>query len=252
MIVPEYQVTAVNTATEHENRIHSDAVAVQYGFRGGLVPGVNIYGCLTVPVVRHWGEHWLNHGWMNVRFREPFYEGELVTVASALRNQEVIAITAGRASAEAGLHREPIPALPAQHPLPAERPSLSRALIQPGAPLGSLQTDLRETNLRIVAALHDPLPHYNVWAHPAVILGLANDILVRNFLLPAWIHTASEVHNYRAAPAGETVEVRGVIREAFEKKGHEFLTVEIAILSDKEDLFTSVRHTAIWQPRLVK
>lgn len=252
MILPEHHVPAVNTAASHENRIHSDEVAEQYGFRGGLVPGVNVYGCLTVPVVRYWGEQWLNRGWIKVRFREPFYESEIVTVAAAVRDKAVIAVTAGRASAEAGLGGDsPAESLQA-HPLPAERKVPATADIYGGRILGSFHTGLGETNARITAALQDPLELYREYCHPTVLLGLANDILVQNFVLPAWIHTASEVRNFCAARADESVEVRGIVREAFHKKGHEFLCADIGVYSAGGDLLTRVSHTAIWQPRLVK
>ena len=38
--LPEYRVKARNTSADSENKIHDDAVARQYGFRGALVPGV--------------------------------------------------------------------------------------------------------------------------------------------------------------------------------------------------------------------
>lgn len=34
----EHEVVACNTATESTNRMHDDAVAATFGFRGGLVP----------------------------------------------------------------------------------------------------------------------------------------------------------------------------------------------------------------------
>ena len=37
-----YRVEAYNTAKQSENKIHDDAVARQYGFSGGLVPGVEV------------------------------------------------------------------------------------------------------------------------------------------------------------------------------------------------------------------
>src|SRR5258708_25206724 len=79
-----YSAVAVNTDPDHENRIHSDEVAAKFGFRGGLVPGVNVYGYLTVPVLRHYGKQWVESGWIRVRFREPFYEGGEGMVNSVL------------------------------------------------------------------------------------------------------------------------------------------------------------------------
>ena len=47
----EYRVRAVNGSTHSENKIHEDSVAKQYGFRGGLVPGVTDYAYMTRPAL---------------------------------------------------------------------------------------------------------------------------------------------------------------------------------------------------------
>src|SRR4029077_13744586 len=75
-----YRVRARNTAPDSENQIHDDQTAADYGFRGGLVPGVTVYGYLTVPVIRRFGLDWLERGGMSVRFHQPIYEGEEVVV----------------------------------------------------------------------------------------------------------------------------------------------------------------------------
>ena len=45
-----YTITARNPAAESENRIHADDVARRYGFRGGLVPGVIVYGLSLIHI----------------------------------------------------------------------------------------------------------------------------------------------------------------------------------------------------------
>ena len=75
-----YQVRAKNTAVDSVNKIHDDAVAAKFGFRGGLVPGVIVYAYMTVPLVEKFGEAWLARGSMQVKFHQPFYEGEMVVV----------------------------------------------------------------------------------------------------------------------------------------------------------------------------
>ena len=65
-----------NQATESENAIHSDAVARQYGFRGGLVPGVSVYAYLAHPAVVAWGRDWLERGAASVVLKRPVYDGE--------------------------------------------------------------------------------------------------------------------------------------------------------------------------------
>ena len=39
-----HRVSAYNTAHDSENKIHDDATARRFGFGGGLVPGVDVYG----------------------------------------------------------------------------------------------------------------------------------------------------------------------------------------------------------------
>ena len=50
-----WQATALNTAPDSENQIHSDEMAKEYGFKGGLVPGVTVsavsYTHLTLPTI---------------------------------------------------------------------------------------------------------------------------------------------------------------------------------------------------------
>ena len=50
-----YRIEAVNTAKESENKIHDDQVARRFGFKGGLVPGVEVYAYMTHLPVARWG-----------------------------------------------------------------------------------------------------------------------------------------------------------------------------------------------------
>jgi hypothetical protein len=52
-IITTYEVSAFNTAVTSENKIHDDSIAPQLGFRGGLVPGVEVYAYMAhMPVAR--------------------------------------------------------------------------------------------------------------------------------------------------------------------------------------------------------
>src|SRR5260370_31336665 len=75
-----FRVAAHNTAPDSENKIHDDRVAQAYGFRGGLVPGVTVYGYMIPPVLERLGRAWLEHGGMNPRLFAPCYPGEKVPV----------------------------------------------------------------------------------------------------------------------------------------------------------------------------
>ena len=71
-----YRVRARNTSVDSENKIHVDAVAASYGFRGALVPGISVYAYMSVPLVERFGLDWLERGSMQVKFHQPFYDGD--------------------------------------------------------------------------------------------------------------------------------------------------------------------------------
>ena len=71
-----WSATALNTAPDSENRIHSDELARQYGFEGGLVPGVTISAYLVHPLIEQWGKNWLDRGYANCRITSPLYDNE--------------------------------------------------------------------------------------------------------------------------------------------------------------------------------
>ena len=80
----DHKVVAYNTAKTSDNKIHDDDVARQFGFSGGLVPGVDVYAYMTHPAVACWGQDWLERGWMSVRLQKPVYEGAEVVVRADL------------------------------------------------------------------------------------------------------------------------------------------------------------------------
>ena len=235
---PDYHVRAVNTAPDSENRIHDDHVAAQYGFRGGLVPGVTVYGYMMRPVIE-FAPHWRARGSMHVVLAKPVYEGDEITVKIAPQDDGTILVLAQNQAGTLCAHgpaRFPESAHPSEEipaaalPAPDERPALSRDLVAQRSVLGTVETTL-ET------------------ADPAELLQLSNDILVRNFRFGPWLHVASEVRNWSDAQAGEPVSARGRIQSGFEQKGHEFLVAEVMLLGAGGRLLQTVRHTAIYRLR---
>ncbi len=255
--LPVYRIPARNTDPDSENPIHGDAVAARHGFAAGLIPGVSVYGYMTVPLIRQLGRDWLERGWMRIRFRKPFYDGdELFARAVAVEGDamQVTAMAEGevRVSAEAGLD-DPPAAWPLEdfpaHPLPDPRPTASKATLYANLVLGTVREHPAAEHARLVGSLADPLPFYRGPAavvHPTVLLGLANVLLMRNFVLPPWLHASSELRNFAAPGVEETLEVRGRIREVFARKGNEFLTVDAVVLTRDGKPVQQVRHTAIW------
>ena len=164
----EHRVRAVNTATTSENKIHDDAIAAKYGFRGGLVPGVTVYGYMAVPVLEALGPDWLARGTMTARFLQPFYEGEWVIAQFDgtkvfARKEDGTECGVGSATL-ANPNVGPTTTL-GEAPLPEKRPLASEAEFAPGRVLGTLHTVAPDT------------------VTPEYLLALSNEILVKNYVL---------------------------------------------------------------------
>jgi acyl dehydratase len=266
--LPTYRVRARNTSADSENKIHDDATAASYGFRGGLVPGTTVYAYMTVPLVERFGLAWLERGSIQVKFHQPFYDGEEVIVRAqvdASVDTTKIAVTAEREDGtacatglatvgdRAELLDEPRLEDYSEAPLPPfeARPVAARTWFLPGTALGTLRETLSVPDRAVLESLDDPLWVYvgvAAVAHPFVLLGLANQILVRNFKLGPWIHASSDLTNWSAARHGEQICVRGQIADCFERKGHEFVVLDL-VLAVNDRIVQQVRHTAIYRPR---
>src|SRR5258708_25220439 len=81
-----YRVSAFNTAHDSENKIHDAATARRFGFGGGLVPGVDVYGYISHLPVERWGPAWLERGTAECRFLKPVYDGDTVIVTASEDN----------------------------------------------------------------------------------------------------------------------------------------------------------------------
>ena len=101
-----------------------------------------------------------------------------------------------------------------------------------------------------LADVRESLPLYAAegLAHPGWLLRFANTALSRNVVLGPWIHVSSEVALLGVVHDGETVEARAVVVDELEKKGHRFVTLDVAITADARPVHR-ITHTAIYQPR---
>lgn len=264
-----YRVRARNTSVDSENKIHDDAIAASYGFRGGLVPGITVYAYMTVPIVERFGLDWLESGSMQSKFHRPFYDGEeaIVRAEADMNSGPIkISVTAAREdgtvcatalatvndrSAWLGEPRlEDYPEVPLP-PLEA-RPPASRESLRPGTVLGTLTETVNLADSTVLEKLDERLPIYfgeEAIAHPFTLLGLANQILMRNYKLGPWIHAASDLINWSAAHNGEQISVRGRIADCFERKGHEFVVLDVLLMGNESRIVQQMRHTAIYRPR---
>ena len=278
---------AFNFASESSNKIHDDATARRFGFAGGLVPGVASYGYLVHPVVDAFGDDWCARGSAAIRLTQPVYEGDRVTARATWtpgregRRAELDLLDGkGARCAEGWAALDdtklddpkladqaaeddlPVPnaAAYAAAPLPEldQRPAASLEVLAPSTTLGSLAIGpwTRQELAAIAEQYRDPSPRYTAEArrpalHPAHLLHEANQILVRNVVLGPWIHTASRVRHLREVDCARQHVLRGRVEEAAERRGHEIVTLDLALFDDADRAVAAIRHTAIIRPRQV-
>ena len=137
-------------------------------------------------------------------------------------------------------------------PLPDPRPDATRehlgSLDTLGTPVVTYDAAAAAEWLDKVA---DPLPLYRgprAWVHPAFLLHQANKALSLNVRLGPWIHAGSVVRHLGGARVGETLAVRGRVRSLFEKKGKEFVELDLIVVAgDRPRPVAHILHTAIYR-----
>lgn len=252
-----YTVDAFNSATASTNKIHDDAVAREYGFRGGLVPGVDVYAYMTHLPVAQWGGVWLERGAMTVRFVQPVYDGEQVTVTAEADGDDLVLEVSGddgvvRATGRAARTTAPTDCpLPPRAELPSVRPPASAESLRPGTVLGSL-SDRFEAALAgdYLTAVREALPLYaeSGVAHPGWVLRQANSVLAANVALGPWIHVSSDVTLLGVVRDGGSIDVRAEVRDEYERRGHRFVELDVVVLAEGE-VVQRIGHIAIHTPR---
>lgn len=249
------QVTARNYSEASENKIHSDEIARRYGFRGALVPGVAVFGYLTYPLVERHGEGWLAHSASEVRFHKPAYEGDrLLIELEDLPDESLVrcANQEGTLLAELRTRLDPVPPPESQSvfeapPKASERVDMIWDAVVEGQPFQPWHWQVTEDGNRTFAErVDDDLNVYRTTAHPHWLLGIANRALTREFIMPAWIHVGSEMRFHKLLKVADTVEVRAVPLQKWERKGHQFVKLYLA-LHRGQDITTEFFHTAIFR-----
>ena len=274
--LPSEERRARNTSSVSENKIHEDTVAKQYGFRGGLVPGATTYAYLASYLTRTLGADWAAYGASTVSLVRPIYEGDLVrlggTVVEARGDQHQGALsvecwvdgpdgvrcapaTAALAwPAQQQQSERPPFSLTDQAPRrPEERGPISAATAPVGEPLPPVLEPADPASIGHYLDQHDeqdPLfragSRYGApLVHPCWYPSIANHVLSANFRLGPWIHTRSEIQHLAPALQGGTYRGYGQILEAFEKRGHEYVTADVVITDGADQPVARVKHTAI-------
>ncbi len=266
MRLPSHTLIAHNDAATSANKIHDDTVAKQYGFRGGLVPGVSVYAYMTYPLVQSFGQDWLTRGKAQVQFAKPLYEGDHVTVSGTVTavadtslgldlvgsNAEGVACGVGTASLPALGEPAPDPAAVPAGAAPETCVPVNWEVVVVGQPLAARTLQVSRDDNEAYCRLHaDDLGLYygpQGLVHPGLLLRQCNRVLSEHFVLGPWIHVGSEITTYRPCRIGDAIEIRGLPVAKFAKKGHEFVVLDVLLLSEGA-VAQRVKHTCIFRPR---
>jgi hypothetical protein len=260
------ELVAVNTAPDSENKMHGDE-AKRYGFTSGLVPGVDVLAYLAHEGVATWGPTWLADGRLTGRLALPVYDGETVAVETeaapgGIESRVVGADGSERATATSGVlddaaraevlrRAEPAAFAVAPVPDPADRPPAAVAVLAPGTTLGTQRATFhadRAPGYLDEISETDAAFRVDGAAHPGWLLRFANWALSRSVRLGPWIHVSSDAWLLAPVHDGDELEVRAHVTDRFERKGHEFVDLDVLYLVDGAPV-AFVDHRAIWQPR---
>ena len=262
MPLQPYHVLAVNTATASENKIHDDATAQRFGFKGGFVGGVNVYAYMTHLPLQRWGRAWLEHGTGEAKFAKPVYGNDVAEVtavedadgmALSVHSQGILCAT-GRAALPPDL--PPAPALDDFKSVPprSQRAPADEATLKIGDWLGMIPLPITEAfhdqDLADIGET-DPIYAREKIVHTGTIIRCCNWALSHNVILPAWIHMGSTVRNLGLAHVGDTLSARARITKNYEHKGHKWVELDALVMANETTPIIRATHIAIYRPRQV-
>ena len=252
MISP-WSATAFNQVPNSANEIHGDTLAKEYGFVGGLVPGVTVSAYLCHPAVDSWGLDWLTRGRAHVRVVSPLYDGEQLKIGilkqSATAYSAELVRPGGIVSASAELRL-----VNTEAKAPARR---GDRIAGPDyvAPKANVEhwSHLQQQGCHAVCYRwgdenamcsylrdHSLMPELlqetgGGFANMSFILGISNWVLASNAYMNPWVHLETTSQNFAPIPSGTSIVAEMVVREFYAKRGHEFVDVEVALYDESDD-----------------
>ncbi|MBW1984789.1 MAG: hypothetical protein JRI53_08715 [Deltaproteobacteria bacterium] len=261
--LPIYEIKAENFAAQSSNKIHNSEMAQTFGFSEGLVPGIAIYAYMAHPIAMTLGIDWLKNGTINAKFIKPVYHGETIHIhcqavtlhplsfeINVINSKDILC-----AVGNAGFSNTNPVLLPADypdHPLPHPDdlyPARCQSIL-PGTRLGdiSLQFDDDDPEAYFFENIQKTLPIFqnpDSILHPAVILQFANLIVIKNINVGPWIHVSSNVTNYAPVFHGSQFRMKGNVIDSYQKKGNDFLVLDLAVFNKNNDPVAHIEHRAI-------
>ncbi|MAT06514.1 MAG: hypothetical protein CL424_15860 [Acidimicrobiaceae bacterium] len=255
----DLMLVARNTAPDSPNVIHTEE-ARRFGFQGGIVPGLTLFGYLSRPLVDQYGPEWLAEGQLDVRFRQPVYDGDQLTLQvepidgdeghMSLRILNADGVECVRGSALRYRDDREID-VSAYKSIPFDG-----APLQDGTPalLGQLP-DLKEWELdtdeasvaEFLEKLGDDDPLYRQILHPVVIARVSAYIVGRRFNFGPRIHVGVRSRFLATASIGAKLVGRGRIAKVWEHKGNHYLVSDLLVVDENERPIMQIDSESLFQ-----
>ena len=250
---------------DQANVIHSTAGARAFGFADALVTGSIVYGWCTPTIVDALGPLWLQQGWTDVRFRRPVYPNDDLTVRlheledgiwslEVMREGDELALvgTVGMGVRDDLIDNFKESPRAQIVPTPDPPPLLTPDAVQVGLQLPTHVTSLdspavppREASTKV--RLQGILLEDMAYANPAGVSGRMSwyGHTSYDYGGPS-IHTRTQAQHLAPALVGEPLEVAAVVRDAYQRNGHEYIVYDGTIRNSQAALLAHVRHTVIF------
>ena len=261
-----YWVIAHHSRFQSHNRMHADGLPQALGFRGAFVVGIATFGNMTRALVDTFGDRWLGHALLDVRFVKPVCEGDRIRVETlpvAGRDAEcAYEVCAYNETADGELCARMETTIPAQLPsvdcaasIPPnewEGP-VTQSRTWDNIVEGQAYRSLRHTlsavdNAHWAQILEDDLELYargtTPALHPAHVLRQVQLGYNNQFIGDNAVHSASRAVLRNTLHVGDTVDVLTVPLKKWEKKANHWLTIYCAVRREGE-VCAEIWHTQI-------
>ena len=260
-IARKWAAEAFNPSPDSANRIHSDEVAKEFGFKGGLVPGVTVSAYLMHPAVEAWGLDWLGRGRAHIVVSKPLYDSDRFQVdlsdetdasyKAVLSNAEGMQCASGFVDINDAPPEPPVmrgdPLLKKGQAIPDASREAMEKLKKQGMFALPLRWDCTHNMagyLRNRAQMPELLRlDGGGYANPSFMLGLTNWVLAGNACMNPWIHLQTDSQFFAPVPNGSDLVCECAISDPYEKKAHEFVDVDV-------DVYLSRTREAVMQAKL--
>ena len=276
----DWKGTAYNQVPHSKNEIHGDKVAKDFGFKGGLVPGVTVSAYLLHPAAISDGMAFLERGYAHVRVNSPLYDEQVfdINIVNPIerqaqpqsRHQEqgdqgysAVLVPDGEAPcATADIHlartkidppvrrndeigdKKIVPVAATRENMETLRKSGCKAFTYRWNADHEMSTYLRERS--------EMAAPYSIegYANPSFVLGISNWVLAANAHMNPWVHMETKSQNYAPIPQGTNLVGEMEVKDLFAKKGHEFVDVLVNIFDvESSRCYASIELRAIYKLR---